>query len=387
MNRIIESARHSFDAARDELNLRLKLRDSALLAYIVAVGAVLSFVFQDKTKSTNINLLLIIPYLSLSYAFVVSQHNSVIASIIEFLNLDLRTEFKKHNAYATQFVSSESFIKHTPDSNWKRSFSHFIVIFIPSFFSLAITFPNLKSIILIILWLTAVIAVTIGLIQVLEVYYKRQKINSMIEYDQRNFYKFSNFPINNSYIILRHGKSKANELGIISSNLETDVYGLTNQGKNEVEHNIIDGISMGVFVNPEQVILYTSPFLRTLETIQIAKKLLNSSSKINITHALSERNFGDLESKSNSNYTKVWDEDSNNPNHNNFNVESIFHVYQRLIKFIGYLEKKYSNQEIILCCHGDIASVLICIFEQKKLSLHNKIIKFNTGEMRRYQKI
>ncbi len=387
MNSIIESARHSFDAARAELNLRLQLRDTALLAYIVAVGAVVSFVFGgSNTSSAKVNILLIIPYLSLSYAFVVSQHNSVIASIIEFLNLDLRTEFKKQNGYAPQFVSSESFIKHTPDSNWQRSFSHFTVMFIPSIFSLIVTLPNLDSVLLKIIWTASVISAVIGLMQVLGAYYKRQKINSMIEYDQRNFYKFSNFLIKNSYIILRHGKSKANELGIISSKLNSDIYGLSEQGKVEVERNIINGISMGVFKIPTKIVLYSSPFLRTVETIKIAKKLLESTIEVKINDALSERDFGTFESKSSKNYIKVWNEDVLNPNHTKFGVESIFNVQKRLTRFIAYLEEEYSNQEIILCCHGDVASVLICLFEQKKLSLHNKIIKFDTGEIRRYQK-
>jgi probable phosphoglycerate mutase len=183
----------------------------------------------------------------------------------------------------------------------------------------------------------------------------------------------------NQYYLLRHGQSQANAKEIIISDLKNGItqYGLTETGKNQTLNAFVKNHTFN-----QETIIYSSPFLRTKETAQIVKKVLNCK-KIIIDDRLKERFFGVFEKTSNKNYQKVWKKDKLNENNNENNVESPKQVWNRMKPLLNKLEKKYSNKKIILISHGDPLQILITGFNNKSLNLHRKIKHLNVAEIRR----
>ena len=185
--------------------------------------------------------------------------------------------------------------------------------------------------------------------------------------------------LKNQYYILRHGQSQANKIGIIISDPKNGIkkYGLTDTGKSQT----VQAFKKDHDFNQETII-YTSPFLRTKETANIVKKLLNCK-KINISDKLKERFFGDYEKLSNENYQKIWNKDKLNEKNNDNNVESTQQVWNRMISLIYKLEQKYSNKKIILISHGDPLQILIAGFNNILVNNHRQIQHLNIAEIRK----
>jgi hypothetical protein len=76
-----EMARHSYDAARNEILTRMQLRDRALLTYLAIVGALLGVAL---VKSDNEGILFVVPYIAFASAILVSQHDVMMIQLGEF---------------------------------------------------------------------------------------------------------------------------------------------------------------------------------------------------------------------------------------------------------------------------------------------------------------
>ena len=76
----------------------------------------------------------------------------------------------------------------------------------------------------------------------------------------------------NTLIIVRHGHSQANRSHIIASSPlnAVDGYGLTEKGKMEVSHSVASAFDKGLFDG--SIVIYSSPFLRTIETSNIIER-------------------------------------------------------------------------------------------------------------------
>ena len=140
----------------------------------------------------------------------------------------------------------------------------------------------------------------------------------------------------NTYYVMRHGGTTRNENSdkIISSRLETDTYHLTEEGRVGVEHALellkLDGIDA----------IYTSPFLRTKETAEIAGKVLHH--KVETDDRLVEASHSiELEGKS----------EIGNPDLAE-NIESSESIRTRLTNFLKDLEAKHRNKKILIITHG-----------------------------------
>jgi len=140
----------------------------------------------------------------------------------------------------------------------------------------------------------------------------------------------------NTYYVMRHGGTTRNENTekIINSRLESDVYHLTNEGRASVENSLeflkLDGIDA----------IYSSPFLRTKETAEIAGRILHQ--KIDIDDRLFEsRNPIECEDKPSA-YKPLHISGSEGP-------ES---VRIRIIDFMNEIESKHRNKKILIITHG-----------------------------------
>ncbi len=184
-------------------------------------------------------------------------------------------------------------------------------------------------------------------------------------------------------LVLRHGRSVANEQGLIASSLgnaEQD-FGLTDQGRAQVFASV--GASCAWIVVPVTVV--SSPLLRARETADVAAEILDTD--VRVDHRLIERSFGELELDCDDRYEAVWTLDRRDPTHRTWNVESVVEVWDRLQHLLKALLddpgiRAAPESSVLLVTHGDVASILICGSKGKPLSRHRDVGAMGTGELR-----
>ena len=187
--------------------------------------------------------------------------------------------------------------------------------------------------------------------------------------------------LNNRYFALRHGESVSNTKKIINSNPETgrSHYGLTDNGMFQVYKSV----SLSKINNNSDIIIYSSEFLRAIETGDIASEILDvDEGSIIILKDLNERYFGEFEGELNENYECVWNLDKNDPQHKKYEVESVCEVYERAKSLIDELEEQYSGKIIILASHGDILQILQTYFDGKNPKNHRDPPPLENAELR-----
>lgn len=95
-----------YEAAREEISKRIELRDRAVFAYVVTMGAYLAFIisqnFGDGTKSTaneieyDILLNLFVPAISLAAFCIIVQHQMGIRYLAYFITETLYPQMKRY---------------------------------------------------------------------------------------------------------------------------------------------------------------------------------------------------------------------------------------------------------------------------------------------------
>lgn len=190
--------------------------------------------------------------------------------------------------------------------------------------------------------------------------------------------------LRNTYFVLRHGKSIANQEGIILSNPQEGVlrYGLVEEGKEQVRRSVTEAKLQHTLDNATVII--ASDFKRAKETAEIAKDMLGSG-KIIFSAKLRERSFGLLEKQHKSNYQKVWNDDESDAYHKRNNVESTQEVLERITVLVKELEETYKDTTILLVSHGDTLQILQTAFEQKNSGEHRQLSPLQTGEIRKFR--
>lgn len=189
--------------------------------------------------------------------------------------------------------------------------------------------------------------------------------------------------LHNTYFMIRHGKSLANEQGIIVSdpNHGTHGYGLSELGKSEVKQSVETVKSESVL--DDSVLIISSDFTRAKETAEIVADTLGTNTKnIEYTAKLRERSFGKWEMTSTSNYQKVWEaDDAGSPS--DMGVENVGDVLKRALSVITDLEAKYVGRKILLVSHGDVIQILLTIFNDADPTEHRSLEHVKTGEIRK----
>ncbi len=163
--------------------------------------------------------------------------------------------------------------------------------------------------------------------------------------------------------ITRHGQT--------DSNKERRLMGQKiNDSLNEVGIKQSEELAKSL-LKEEFDIVFSSPLKRALETSEIIKKQLNIP--IITDKRLTERDFGSLSGKS-------WDEIENSSpwttrendlaqkyDYSSFGGETAKDVEKRLIDFLEYLKKEYSDKKILIVAHGGIAKLLQHIYRDKEV--------------------
>lgn len=188
--------------------------------------------------------------------------------------------------------------------------------------------------------------------------------------------------LHNTYFVLRHGTSFANEEGLIVSDPKHGVgdYGLTEKGKSEVKVSVERAKSEGLL--DSSTIIISSDFARARESAEIAARILQAT-EVATSPKLRERFFGAWEKTSNSHYQHVWDSDKDDCAHKQQNVESVAEIVERVASLVRDIESEYHEQKILLVSHGDTLQVLQALFEEIHPSRHRSITHLKTAEIRK----
>ncbi len=194
-----------------------------------------------------------------------------------------------------------------------------------------------------------------------------------------NSYKHN--ALKNTYVLMRHGTSLANDEGIILSDPKKGVsgYGLSATGKEEARRSAQKAKEAGML--DASVIIWSSDFARARETAEITAQVLGAK-PITLTQTLRERFFGDWDGKENSNYEKIWHDDAQDTDHTASGVESVKSVLNRVVALIEELEQTYTNKTILLVSHGDTLQILQTAFANVPLSEHRPPQHLHTAEIR-----
>ncbi len=176
---------------------------------------------------------------------------------------------------------------------------------------------------------------------------------------------------------MRHGRSLANNAGIIISSLEdgSEGWGLA-EGSSLNIRAALKGSGL-----PRDTVFFSSPLKRALETAWCAADFL-SAGEVRIDKDLRERFFGDFEGTDDKNYHRVWQDDGNNPDNSNHRVESPRAVLLRLEKFILKVDRFYSHRSICLVSHGDPLNILLTHAAGLGVEEHRNIVSMKTSELR-----
>ncbi len=188
--------------------------------------------------------------------------------------------------------------------------------------------------------------------------------------------------LNNTYYVLRHGRSLANLAELIISNPEDGVprYGLADEGREQVARAVAE--ARDAYGLDQSTLIVSSDFARARETAEIAAGLLEAD-EVSFTPHLRERFFGAWDKQHTSNYAKVWSDDLGNPEHRHNGVESTSAVLARTTQLIRDLEATYAGRKILLISHGDALQILQTAFERIPPSHHRLLPHLETGTIRR----
>ncbi len=184
--------------------------------------------------------------------------------------------------------------------------------------------------------------------------------------------------LKNTYHIMRHGQSLANIAGLIVSHPDNGLnqYGLSDTGCSQVEA----GIQTSLLEATTRII--SSDFKRARETAEIVHARLKSDNQICFETRLRERFFGELELGPDNRYEEIWTFDRQDPQHNQYSVESVNSVIQRASAVILECEAQFSAETCLLIAHGDILQILQTAFFGIAPGRHRELPHLVTAEVR-----
>lgn len=180
--------------------------------------------------------------------------------------------------------------------------------------------------------------------------------------------------------VLRHGRSVANEEGLIASSPANaaEAFGLTTLGRAQIRESVTRTRADGLMAEP--LVLVCSPLLRARESAEVAAGIFGVTPIVD--SRLTERGFGDYELESDDRYQRVWAADRRDSTHNSSGVESVDDVLGRAGAVVEELTLKGDSATVVLCTHGDVASTLLCASEGVALERHREVGGLDTGALR-----
>jgi len=185
--------------------------------------------------------------------------------------------------------------------------------------------------------------------------------------------------LHNSYYVMRHGRSLANERGLIVSHPDNgcDGYGLADAGREQVRQSLRARNDLGADLR-----IVSSDFLRARESAEIAASMLGCTLPPSLEPRLRERDFGEYELGSDDAYENVWQEDCRDAQSRLRGVESVNQVMARVTRVVCDLEQALRDTAILLVSHGDALQILQTAFAGRDASAHRELEHLHTAEIR-----
>ena len=181
-------------------------------------------------------------------------------------------------------------------------------------------------------------------------------------------------------LVRRHCQSVANTDGIIASSLVNarESFGLTPIGREQVRQSVAKGLASGLLSPNTRVV--SSPLLRARESAGLVAEALGAT--VRVDERLIERGFGSLELASDAHYGQVWRADRQDPSHREWGVENLVSILERVTALLREPDGVARDEAVVLCTHGDVASVLLCAAMGRPLSEHRDRGAMDNGELR-----
>ena len=205
---------------------------------------------------------------------------------------------------------------------------------------------------------------------------------------------FRNVPcLRNDYYALRHGRSLANEAGVIASNPEVACtkYGLSPVGKEQAQaagQTLVETFCQSQNKNYNGLLIVSSDLLRARETAQaVCRAAIEADipvyqGEVVLQTWLRERDFGDWDGTSDANYQRVWDDDAMDDTHTNQNVESVVSVIQRVATGIMHWDAQLENYMVVCVAHGDVLQIGQTALAKSDGKLHRTLPHLETATLR-----
>eukprot|EP00730_Choanoeca_flexa_P015815 TRINITY_DN7345_c0_g1_i3.p1 TRINITY_DN7345_c0_g1~~TRINITY_DN7345_c0_g1_i3.p1 ORF type:complete len:323 (+),score=55.75 TRINITY_DN7345_c0_g1_i3:162-1130(+) len=186
---------------------------------------------------------------------------------------------------------------------------------------------------------------------------------------------------NNRIYLVRHGQSKANEVGLIVSGREglSDKFGLTSLG--ECQAREAAGRLEMMLPKDNDPVVITSDFARARQTAAIIAQELRLAAPM-LDKRLRERYFGGLDLGPSQHYKDVWECDRVDASHHSFQVEPVLSVIARTTQLVFELERTHVGKDIILVAHGDVLQILQTWFVDADPRHHRQFPGLKTGDAR-----
>lgn len=188
--------------------------------------------------------------------------------------------------------------------------------------------------------------------------------------------------LHNRYFIMRHGRSLANEQGIIVSHPDHGCrgFGLAEAGREQVRLSLRARNDLGA-----DTLIVSSDFCRASESAEIAASMLGSGPAPRLEPRLRERDFGEYELGPDDAYANVWREDERDADSRLRGVESVNQVMARVTQVVRDLEHSFRDLTILLVSHGDALQILQTAFAKRDGSVHRDLEHLHTAEIRRLE--
>ena len=184
----------------------------------------------------------------------------------------------------------------------------------------------------------------------------------------------------NRYLVLRHGRSLANEAGIIVSDPVAGRRagtGLSSAGRRQVRAAVS---AVAGLLGPSTVIV-SSPLSRAVESATIACSVLAAGTPA-LDDRLRERYFGQLDGGPDSAYPAVWAADARDSTTSELGVEPADDVLDRTTALVADLERRHCGATILLVAHGDVLQILECAFGGLDAGSHRQLDPLPTAGIR-----
>jgi FtsH-binding integral membrane protein len=130
-----------YESARQELISRLQLRDNALFVFLATTGTIFGVAVGSTAR---LEILLIIPFLSLSLGFVVLQHHEVIGALGFFCERELGGFYQRKGIHKVlQWDSSTTLVRFHGRLVGARSPAHAAILLSPGYWAVAVNWKHL----------------------------------------------------------------------------------------------------------------------------------------------------------------------------------------------------------------------------------------------------